>query len=55
MVKGMELFQKYFSEYASQYVLIGGSACDISFKANGADFRATKDLDIMRHYLWEGK
>ena len=27
--------------------MIGGAACDISFKNNNADFRATKDLDIV--------
>ena len=27
--------------------MIGGAACDISFNNNNADFRATKDLDIV--------
>ncbi len=29
MVKGIETFKSYFEEYADQYVLIGGAACDI--------------------------
>ena len=28
-------------------MLIGGAACDISFENNNADFRATRDLDIV--------
>ena len=47
MVKGMEKFRSYFEEFAGQYTLIGGAACDISFAKNDVDFRATKDLDIV--------
>lgn len=47
MVKGLSIFRDYFKEYAEQYVLIGGSACALSFEDSGADFRATKDLDIV--------
>lgn len=27
--------------------MIGGAACDISFESNNADFRATRDLDVV--------
>lgn len=47
MVKGLDIFREYFSEYSDQYVLIGGVACDISFKENGTDFRVTRDLDMV--------
>lgn len=47
MVKGMDKFREYFAEYADQYVLIGGAACDISFNESNMDFRATKDLDMV--------
>ena len=47
MVKGIERFRDYFRDFTDEYVLIGGAACDISFKNNNADFRATKDLDIV--------
>ncbi len=47
MVKGLERFSTFFSEYTDQYVLIGGAACDISFYANDVSFRATRDLDIV--------
>jgi hypothetical protein len=47
MVKGIEIFREYFSEYTDQYVLIGGAACDISFGDSDMDFRATRDLDVV--------
>ena len=47
MVKGLDKFREYFKDFSEQYVLIGGAACDISFEEGGADFRATKDLDIV--------
>lgn len=47
MVKGLDLFSKYFNDYKDQYVLIGGSACDVIFEFNDSYFRATKDLDIV--------
>mgnify|MGYP003304490502 CR=1 FL=1 len=47
MVKGLDKFREYFSGYTDQYVLIGGAACDISFCEHDADFRATRDLDIV--------
>lgn len=47
MVKGLDKFREYFADFSEQYVLIGGAACDISFEEGGADFRATKDLDIV--------
>ncbi len=47
MVKGIEHFKRYFRDYADQYVLIGDAACDISFGSFHADFRATRDLDVV--------
>lgn len=47
MVKGLNTFCKYFEDYKEQYVLIGGTACDIVFESNEANFRATRDLDIV--------
>ena len=37
----------HFSEFTDQYVLIGGSACDLVMEEAGLDFRATRDLDIV--------
>lgn len=47
MVKGLDTFRKYFADYGEQYVLIGGAACDIVFESNEANFRATRDLDMV--------
>lgn len=47
MVKGIAKFRDYFKDYTDQYVLIGGTACDIVFESNEASFRATRDLDMV--------
>ena len=47
MVKGIDRFRDYFRDFTDEYVLIGGAACDISFESNNADFRATRDLDVV--------
>lgn len=47
MVNGLDLFQKYFEDYKDSYVLIGGIACSVLMDEAGAEFRATKDLDII--------
>lgn len=47
MVRGISKFRQYFSNYKDQYVLIGGSACALSFQNQNLDFRSTKDLDIV--------
>ena len=47
MVKGLDIFRKYFKGYENQYVLIGGAACDIVFESNDTVFRATRDLDMV--------
>lgn len=47
MVKGLAIFRERFREYSDQYLLIGGTACDLAMTAAGLEFRATKDLDIV--------
>ena len=47
MVRGLKLFRDHFRTYADQYVLIGGTACDLIMEEAGLRFRATKDLDIV--------
>ena len=47
MVKGIEIFREFFKDFANNYVLIGGAACDEHFTEAGLTFRATKDLDII--------
>jgi predicted nucleotidyltransferase len=47
MVYGLDTFLQYFKDFKDQYVLIGGSACDIVMQEYDIDFRSTKDLDIV--------
>ncbi|MBV1708258.1 MAG: hypothetical protein KMY54_00225, partial [Erysipelothrix sp.] len=47
MVHGLDKFREYFQDYSSQYVLIGGTACEILLNEIGTPFRATKDFDIV--------
>ena len=47
MVNGLKLFQEAFETYADQYILIGGTACDVLLDEAGLPFRATRDLDIV--------
>lgn len=47
MVKGLDIFREHFKGFEDRYVLIGGTASSIVMEEAGADFRATKDLDIV--------
>lgn len=47
MVNGLDLFREYFAAYGGQYVLIGGTACDLAMEEVGQSFRGTQDLDIV--------
>jgi len=47
MVRGLDKFRAQFKDYADQYALIGGAACDLVMEDAGLAFRATKDLDIV--------
>ncbi|MGN1187556.1 MAG: hypothetical protein ACI4R6_03605 [Lachnospiraceae bacterium] len=39
MVRGLDIFKKYFAGFENQYVLIGGAACDILFTSKEGQFR----------------
>lgn len=47
MVKGLLVFRDHFRDCAGQYVVIGGTACDLLMDEAGLVFRSTKDLDIV--------
>jgi hypothetical protein len=49
VVKGLDVFQRWFAEHADQYVLIGGTAATLAMEEAGLEFRATKDLDVVLH------
>lgn len=46
-MRGIDKFREHFAGHKSEYVLIGGGACDLLFNQAGQDFRATKDLDLV--------
>ena len=46
MVKGLMKFKEKFQKFESQYVIIGGTACDLIMEKEELPFRATKDIDI---------
>lgn len=47
LVAGIEKFKEAMAGYEDCYVLIGGGACSILLNEAGADFRLTKDLDVV--------
>jgi hypothetical protein len=47
MVIGLDIFKKYFEQYPDNYIIIGGTACDIIIGEAGFTPRATKDIDII--------
>lgn len=47
MITGYEKFKERFVGFEGQYVLIGGTACDIIMENEELPFRATKDIDIV--------
>ena len=47
MVIGLDVFKKYFEAYPDNYVIIGGTACDLIIDDAGFVPRATKDIDII--------
>jgi hypothetical protein len=47
MVRGLEIFRQHFKDFTDNYVIIGGTACDIIIDNIGLIPRATKDIDII--------
>ncbi|MCL2548359.1 MAG: hypothetical protein FWE76_04245 [Symbiobacteriaceae bacterium] len=47
MVIGLERFRDYFRDFQDQYIIIGGTACDVALQEAGRPFRRTKDLDVV--------
>jgi len=47
MVRGIEKFKEYFTGFEENYIIIGGTACDILEENIGQQPRATKDIDII--------
>ncbi len=47
MVRGLDIFKKHFEGFEGNYVIIGGTACDIILDEAGFTARATRDIDII--------
>lgn len=47
MVRGLESFTTWFQDYSDQYVILGGTACDLLMSEEGFSFRGTKDIDLV--------
>jgi hypothetical protein len=47
MVRGLEIFRQHFKDFTDNYIIIGGTACDIIIDSVGLTPRATKDIDII--------
>lgn len=47
MVNGFTKFKERFHGFENQYVIIGGTACDLIMENEELPFRATKDIDIV--------
>ena len=47
MVRGLDKFAEHFEGFEKDYVLIGGTACELCMSRVGRSFRITKDLDIV--------
>lgn len=47
MVIGIDKFKEYFAGYEGNYIIIGGTACDLILEESPIIPRATKDIDII--------
>ncbi|MCK4696455.1 MAG: hypothetical protein KAT74_11860, partial [Candidatus Cloacimonetes bacterium] len=47
MVIGVDKFREYFKDFTDNYIIIGGTACDIILDDAGFIPRATKDIDMI--------
>ena len=47
MVKGLEKFREHFAGFEDNYVIIGGTACDIALRDTDMRPRATNDIDMI--------
>ena len=47
MVNGLTRFKENFQGFENQYVIIGGTACDLIMGHEELPFRATKDIKFV--------
>lgn len=46
-MEGLEIFKEAFEAYSDNYVIIGGTACDITMQGTVVRPRATHDIDMI--------
>lgn len=46
-MEGLEKFHEAFEAYSENYVIIGGTACDITMTGTAVRPRATHDIDMI--------
>lgn len=46
-MEGLDKFRKAFEKYADNYVVIGGTACEMTLSGTGIRPRATHDIDMI--------
>ena len=46
-MEGLEKFREVFEAYSENYVIIGGTACDIAMRGTAVRPRATHDIDMI--------
>lgn len=47
MVRGIDKFRDFFKDFSDNYIIIGGTGCEIHEEAYAQTPRATKDIDII--------
>ena len=47
MSTGIDVFSRHFEKYKNQYVVIGGTACELLLSDAALDFRLTRDIDMV--------
>jgi len=47
IIERIQSFHEWFRGYEDNFVIIGGAACSLIMNERGADFRATKDVDLV--------
>lgn len=46
-MEGLDKFKEAFEAYSDNYVIIGGTACDITMTGTAVKPRATHDIDMI--------
>jgi hypothetical protein len=47
IIARMRSFKEWFADYSDNFVIIGGAACSLIMESENADFRLTKDVDVV--------